>query len=124
MKVLEALEKIKATTKFDGGLNYSFGDCNKKEFKIIDKEIEYAESCHRLEEEIGCPIEVVFKALKNGFYDEYRNWYREYNFNLIYNWLLSNPNEKYLSLTIEDTDFEFKLKDYKKTWWLREDKSE
>ena len=77
-----------------------------------------------LEEEIGCPLDVVFKVLKNGFYDENGNWYNDYDFNLKYDWLLSNPNDKYLIFDVPKTYFAFKLKDYKKTWWLKKDRSE
>ena len=79
-----------------------------------------------LEEELGCPLEVAFKALKNGFYDKYGNWYKTETdkFNLNYDWPLSNPNDKYLIFDIEDTYDYFKLADYKKTWWLKEDRSE
>lgn len=77
-----------------------------------------------LEEEIGCPLEVMLKVLKYGFYDKYGKWYKDYDFNLKYDWLLSNPNDKYLIFDGEDIYFELKLRDYKKTWWLKEDKSE
>lgn len=75
-----------------------------------------------LEEEIGCPLEVMLKALKYGFYDKYGNWYKDYDFNLKYDWLLSNPNDKYLIFDGEDIYFDLKLRDYKKTWFLKEDK--
>lgn len=77
-----------------------------------------------LQEKVGCPLEVIFKALKDGFYDEYGALYKADEFYLDYNWLLSNPSDKYLTFNVEDTYFEFKLIDYKNTWWLREDKSE
>lgn len=77
-----------------------------------------------LEEELGCPLEVMLKALKYGFYDKYGKWYKDYDFNLKYDWLLSNPNDKYLIFDGEDIYFELKLRDYKKTWWLKEDMSE
>ena len=73
-----------------------------------------------LEEQLGCPLEVVVKALKIGIYTNLKNWNREdltkyfclNLYNLETEWYLGNPI------------IFVNLKDYKKTWWLREDKSE
>ena len=73
-----------------------------------------------LEEKLGCPLEVVVKALKIGIYTNLKNWNREdltkyfclNLYNLETEWYLGNPI------------IFVNLKDYKKTWWLREDKSE
>ena len=96
-----------------------------------------------LEEEIGCPLEVVFKALDKGFVcekfvlkqDNYKDYPEKWE-----QWKKENNNElqhigntKYLNLDMwykiiyfskGDTYMEIWLEDYKKTWWLREDKSE
>lgn len=68
-----------------------------------------------LEDELGCPLNVVFKALKEGIIDEENEdrdimivhskqgyWFREFSEDLPKLW----------------------VKDYKKTWWLKEDLSE
>ena len=68
-----------------------------------------------IEDELGCPLDVVFRALKNGIIDEENEdrdimlvhskkgyWFREFSEDLPKLW----------------------LKDYKKTWWLKEDLSE
>ena len=73
-----------------------------------------------LEEQLGCPLDVVFKALKIGIYTNLKNRNREdltkyFCFNL-YNL----DTELYLGNPIIFVN----LKDYKKTWWLKEDKSE
>lgn len=84
-----------------------------------------------LEDELGCPLDVVFKALKD----------KEIVIKHTYG--LDEPIEKLKTHKIsglqfnktdfvfwlyEDivTDFEFdvNVKDYKKTWWLKEDLSE
>lgn len=70
-----------------------------------------------LEEEIGCPLEVVIKALKEGIYYIYPNGniVLERSFKLNHyssGWCLIKPK------------LNFKLEDYKKTWWLKRDKSE
>lgn len=88
--------------------------------EVCDELLKYKQ----LEQDLGCPLEVIFKALKDGFYDEYGALYKVGEFYLDYNWLLSNPSDKYLTFNVEGTYFEFKLNDYKKTWWLKEDKSE
>ena len=71
-----------------------------------------------LEEELGCPLEVVFKALNEGIYittekidfflrprlyfsDDYKNWCFELAFG----------------------DYTVHLKDYQKTWWLKGEKN-
>lgn len=70
-----------------------------------------------LEEELGCPLEVLVKALIEGVYYEDTDNYMIYlpvflDFNLDDNYILYYVDEKLLT------------KDYKKTWWLRKDKSE
>ncbi len=73
-----------------------------------------------LEDELGCPLEVVFEALKQGIYStQYRNCEQE-----IDDVKLVEP-----SLVVIDNEFCFDcgdggyynvaLKDYQKTWWLR-----
>ena len=66
-----------------------------------------------IEEEMGCPLEVVIKALKNGIYatgfkvkqNPQLLWDEEYG------WILQ---------TYECDEF---TKNYKKTWWLKANKS-
>ena len=71
-----------------------------------------------LEDELGCPLEVVFKALKNN------EIYLTHNGEII---LDDSPAlcfsyEGWYLYTCSGF-YEF-LKDYKKTWWLKEDLSE
>lgn len=84
-----------------------------------------------IEEELGCPLEVLFKALKTTVFTNAEDCYgqelpsglREFEVRL---------NVKNMSLgLIHNSMFKGKevirhipLKDYKKTWWLKEDKSE
>lgn len=70
-----------------------------------------------LEEELGCPLEVLIKALIEGVYYEDTDNYMIFlpvflDFNLDDNYILYYVDEKLLT------------KDYKKTWWLKKDKSE
>lgn len=71
-----------------------------------------------LEEELGCPLEVVVKALQNGVYYEdaannMRYMVADLHFNLAGDFVLYFDDEEYLL-----------ARNYKKTWWLKEDKSE
>lgn len=79
-----------------------------------------------LEDELGCPLDVVFKALKEGFYTQTMHHTKQDN-----TWLGIND----LGYTKEifcmyfdknmaniETCVEIDLKDYGKTWWLKEDK--
>lgn len=83
---------------------------NSENLKIIQK----LKVLEDLEEEIGCPIEVLFRALKDGVYikkdKQQRNFY------------CLGYNMKIYTQNFDDTPL--KTKDYKKTWWLKADKSE
>ena len=85
-----------------------------------------------IEEEIGCPIDVVFKALKNGIYTLNRFGKMVHltfedisiRYEHIYHYDGDEKVFKYEGLLIGSYDEWCFLKHYKKTWWLREDKSE
>lgn len=76
----------------------SLNDCYEKLSKLED-----------IEEELGIPLEVLFKALKDGIYN--RNGYIDYVY-LDYALL----EGKYCLITTDDRVF--KLEYYGKTWWL------
>lgn len=73
-----------------------------------------------LEDELGIPLEVLFKSLKDGVYIKER-YIKPNDFGLIYNneygWLFSIKTYMYDSLYII-------IKDYGKTWWLEKPKEE
>lgn len=71
-----------------------------------------------LEEQLGCPLNVVVKALQNGvYYEDVANCMRymvvDLHFNLDGDFVLSFDYEERLL-----------ARNYKKTWWLKKDKSE
>ena len=71
-----------------------------------------------LEEKLGCPLEIVFKALINGVYYED-----------VANHMIYMPVDLHLNLEGEYvlyfSDEEYLLtKNYKKTWWLKEKREE
>lgn len=94
---------------------------DKNTFKPLEEELEYADKCHSLEERLDCSQEVVEKALKNGIY----NGVPEYigSVGLIY-----LPIFNTFAITCFDEHGKqtgcYPTREYKKTWWLRKDKSE
>ena len=89
----------------------------KDTFKPLEDELEYADNCHNLEEQIGCPLEVRERAFEKGFYDENGNHYTCEHY-------VPYLKEMHTRGIMTHTHKRFKLTDYKKTWWLRKDKSE
>jgi len=89
-----------------------FDGISSNEFDVIcDELIKYKQ----LEEELGCPLEVFITALFNGFYDEFGNHFK-------CDWF-SNMFRR-MMVTKDTFTKEFYLKDYKKTWWLKANRSE
>ena len=73
-----------------------------------------------LEEQLGCPLEVLVKALANGIY--VKDLPSDSDTFKIIDITLSNiQNEWYIVSKYYACS---NTKDYKKTWWLKEDKSE
>lgn len=65
-----------------------------------------------LEEELGCPLEVIIKALKDGIYNK-RGFH--YKVILYEDVLCAYPIDVY--------DESWELSNYKNNWWLKEDRS-
>lgn len=86
--------------------------------EMVEKELLYAEKYHNLEEQLGCTLEVLFKAL-NGVIYYMDDECLEYAVNP---YLVKD--DKGLAFDIFDLGSWVYLSDYKKTWWLKEDKSE
>jgi len=83
-----------------------------------------------LEEQLGCPLEcmvAVFKAMQQDYIycDIGNGMYKLHNFRLDY---VDLADDVYFTRSeyhyVLDDDCCIFVKDYKKTWWLREDKSE
>ena len=105
---------------------------NDKDF-FAHKELELYQNAQKyieLTDELGCPLEVFYELLKE------RNYYFEYNEKVYYNkncYINTvNVNDGFISVSVGNEElrkkyiFDVKLyfKDYKKTWWLKEDRSE
>jgi hypothetical protein len=101
------------------------GYCFIQEGQIVNK----LGQLEDLEEELGCPLEVVFKLAKQGrFYYEQD---KELHLIVVFDIELRNNtiyfNEQWLDYDIELGDFgtiELPLSQYGKTFWLKKDKSE
>lgn len=82
-----------------------------------------------LEDELGCPLDVVFRALKEGISYNREDVARTYN---VKEWLdFATRPRLYYSNDFECWCFELflggyvlQLEDYGKTWWLKGDRSE
>lgn len=79
------------------------------------------EKLHKLEdieEELGCPLDVVFKALKDTYIQIIHKGERSYSVDFA----LENYSGKWYFSTYDKAEL-YLLKDYGKTWWLKEDRS-
>ena len=77
-----------------------------------------------LEEELGCPLDIVFKALMNGIYTKESELDNELEL-----FVVRGIEKKGVSViskfcSYAECDFTCEYKDYKKTWWLKENREE
>lgn len=77
----------------------------------------------KLEEELGCPMEVVFKGLKEGIVLENG---KLYHCSLSFHKRQKYSNEDYILICYENGEsvVGVSVKQYKKTWWLKGEKNE
>lgn len=125
-KEFEALERlampddihIKECEKLGIGLTEDYDLLEQYILKAQERENENARY-KQLEEQLGCPLEVRERALTNGIY--IKNIYGDMvNFKVML--VYKNKELGYYFRIINDGAV--LLKDYKKTWFLKEDKSE
>lgn len=99
------------------GVNYQFVELENGVNAYDGKPIDKLSKLEDLEDELGIPLEVLFKALKDGIY--YINNLNEiefmYNPKLFYAEHLNYYRFREGTFLIEDI---VNLKDYGKTWWL------
>ena len=102
---------MRLTEKCDGGYTYvEYGT----EEKIVDK----LGKLEDIEEELGCPLEVYVKIVHRDI----AIIYESNGVKNIINYGTINRNR--FTAVKPFAVIEYAWKDYKKTWWLREDKSE
>ena len=106
--------------------------------QLADEELEYAEKCHKLQEQLGCPLDMILNLMKNSnTLDEHchtQDIYFDYKGKLISGSFIKLEYDNEFIINVETSemfdsyydidDYDLKVKDYKKTWWLKEDKSE
>ena len=88
----------------------------------VDKKLEYANQCHKLEQQLGCPLDIIFKLAKQNeiyvkFYDElqhYKNIKVDVKNNLV--WYCKQVGGHYACRQ--------PFSNYGKNFWLKEDMSE
>lgn len=105
--------------------NYKVRRYGREEWeKSVQKVINKLGKLEDIEEELGCPLEVVFRALNEGIHiqTEFLNIAIKY-FILKPRLYFSNDFKCYCLETGYGANM-FKLKDYQKTWWLKGEKDE
>lgn len=101
----------------------------------VESELDYASKCHNLEEELGCPLDVVVRALKEGVYvlDEETGgtkWILRGFVNHTQDYEMEEfgfvDDRDWANIKDEETGLDIPIfyawKDYKKTWWLNKEK--
>lgn len=77
-----------------------------------------------LEDKLGCPFKIAFKALTNGIYTKECESDSKVEFFEVRGIEKDGLSVISKVCSYAECDFSCKFKDYKKTWWLREDKCE
>ena len=72
-----------------------------------------------LEEELGCPLEVLVKALKDGVKVNMEFLDIDITDDILRPKLYYSDDFQCYGLSIQSWGYFVRLKDYKKTWWLR-----
>lgn len=111
-KIEDLMEKynIDSVEELDNilSMKYVIGGMRSGGKTLINKGILY----NKISEQLGCPLEVIFKATENGIID-----YEGKEHIVVY-------AEKYL-FVVEDDKLQhaFHIRNYQKTWWLKGEKT-
>ena len=92
-----------------------------KEYGREDKVYNKLGELEDIEDEIDFPLDIAFRALKEGIYREEYGKLEKFDVRGIE---LDGLGTISNICPYGDCDFTTYYKDYKKSWWLREDKSE
>lgn len=99
---------------------YVESDNRKEAEKLIKQDLDKLGKLKDLEEELGCPLEVVIKVLKNEkILFENEEYYGSLRWNIYTKEFVFD-----LSSDKEITDFYLKTNNYGKEWWLKGEKNE
>ncbi len=136
MESLDFVNSLKDTlityTCERGTFDTTIQHAHPKEMEQLEKDLQELAQYRALAEQIGCPLEVVFRALKDGFYvdkeqvEKQPAWENNKGLTKIGSSKYFRLNMWYKTIEVEREIhyLEVELSDYKKTWWLKEDKSE
>lgn len=118
-------------SKFKGSYDalYSLVNCDmasedrKEAEKLIKQNLDKLGKLEDLEQELGCPLEVVFKGLKEGIVLENG---KLYHCSLSFHKRQKYSNEDYILICYENGEsvVGVSVKQYKKSWWLKGEKNE
>ena len=89
---------------------------NVKDLNELDKLLGMATTYEELSKQLGCPLEVLFRALKDGIYHN-----EKFEHPVL---ILDEDSFKKNNFSLLVVGTIVYLKEYKITWWLKEDKSE
>lgn len=112
-------DRLANAIREDGFIEMDMRDLKRIKQPSMEELYENLNRYERIEEELGCPLEVVFKALQNGIYFEESKsigtsiYYHTLEYEFVIEWYKGKECYGY-----------YLLSDYKKTWWLKKDKSE
>ena len=104
----------KKDKRFDSGYQIPFNYSNYHEDVFVK-----LGKLEDLEDELGCPLDVVFKALKDTYIWIIHKDKTDYSVDFC----LENYSGKWYISSYDKAEL-YLCKDYKKTWWLKEDLSE
>lgn len=107
------------------GVNYQFVELENGVNAYDGKPIDKLYAIENIEQELGIPLEVLFKALKEGIYRLYEEFEDEppYIYYLAVDLCYDDANEKEWCL-VGLTNTPYYLKDYGKTWALTKEELE
>ena len=103
-------------------------NCNreitKEEKKILNQASAIYNTYNRLTEQLGCPLEVLVKALENGIYTKESELDKKLELFEVRGIELRGLGVISNICSYGECDFTCYYTDYKKTWFLKEDRSE
>lgn len=118
MDVLRVMDEIEDAL-YDYDLHYQ---TYQNEIEVVRKELTYAEKMHKLENQLGCPLEVILKLIDQNelyyqFFDELQHWTSvKVDLRKKVVWYCKQVGGHYACSQ--------PLSNYGKTFWLKKDKSE
>ena len=106
--------KQKPVDLLGDGTICNYGVPNHNEFHTATAIANKLGKLEDIEEELGCPLDVLFEALKQGIYDKSGFHYDS----------ICLIEDKIYACPLDIWEEYWDLVNYGKTWWLKEDRSE